>query len=44
MAKKRYPTLSLWRYVDIRLKGLAKWGYVKRLPDGTYEISEELDY
>jgi len=41
LAKKRYPDLSLHKYVHTRLNALAKWGYVKRNPDRTWQIVGE---
>jgi hypothetical protein len=41
LAKKKYPDLSLYLYVSVRLHALSKWGYVKRNPDLTWEIVAE---
>jgi hypothetical protein len=41
LAKKEYPNLSLYLYVGNRLQRLAKWGYVKKNPDQTWEILQE---
>lgn len=29
LAKKRYPTATLHKYVDVRLKSMEKWGEVE---------------
>jgi hypothetical protein len=29
IARKKFPTASLYKYVDIRLKSLEKWGEVE---------------
>jgi hypothetical protein len=38
LAFKKYPGLTLHRYVGDRLWSLKSWGYVKKNKDGTWEI------
>jgi hypothetical protein len=38
LAFEKYPDLTLNQYVSDRLHKLANWGYVKKNPDGTWEI------
>ncbi len=43
LAKKRYPDATQWHYAISDLQKLEKWGYVARIPDGTWKILEEME-
>ncbi|MEM2872554.1 MAG: hypothetical protein QXD82_00095 [Nitrososphaerales archaeon] len=42
LAKKRYPDSKLYAYIYTRLQSLAKWGYIRKNPDGSWSIMAEL--